>query len=81
MLVAVGNFLIPTTLILEGSEESVSMHVYSWLLSEESLAIASHLIHDNCVQSHHLLLLELVALVLKILNPVERGLSYGHILG
>ena len=80
IVVIVRNFLVPPSLILKGSKKGISMHIDSGLLPEESLTITSHLIHDNCVQSHHLLLLKLISLVLKIFDPVERGLSNRHIL-
>jgi len=74
MLIVV-YFQISPTLILHRIEKDVSMHIYVRLLVEKSLTIASESIHKGIVELHHLLLPKLVALLLKILNPFEWGLS------
>jgi hypothetical protein len=79
MFIAVVNLVIPLTLVLEGSEEGVSVHVDARLLPIKALAIPSEPIIHHVGQIHHLLLLEFNLFVLKVFDPFERCFPDGHI--
>lgn len=83
-MIVIADLLIGSSLILEGIEEGIAMHVDIGLLPEESLPIATELIKETSVVivlHHHLLLFELVLIILELLDSLERRLSDRHILG
>jgi len=71
MLVAIIYLIISLSLILECSEESVSVHIDVRLLTVETLTIASKSIIHNICQVHHLLLLEFIFFILEIFDSFE----------
>lgn len=83
-MIVIADLLIGSSLILEGIEEGIAMHVDIWLLPEESLSIATELIKETSVVvvlHHHLLLFELVLIILELLDSLEGRLPDRNILG
>lgn len=83
-MVVVADLLIRPSLILEGIEEGIAVHVDIGLLPEEALSVPVEAVEHPCivtVLSHHLLVLELVFLVLELLDALEGGLADGDVLG
>lgn len=82
-MIVIVNLLIRPSLILEGIEEGIPMHVNIRLLPEESLPISTELVKETCVVivlHHHLLLFELVLIILKLLDSLKGRLPDWHIL-
>lgn len=82
-MIVVAYLLVGSSLILEGVEERIPMHVDVRLLSEESLTISAEFVKETCVVvvlHHHLLLFELVLIILEFLDPLEGRLPDRYIL-
>ena len=81
MLVVVYFLVSSSCLILECIEEGVSMHVDVWLLSEESLTVATESIQESIGYLLHLLLIEFLLFFLEVFYPIERYLPDRHVSG